>query len=439
MGLYKYHTSNKPHSMALQFFAMSSGLFASFHSNVSAVQPFLLKGINWFGFETETFSPHGLWSQSMDYLLDFLHKNKFNALRVPFSVEFVEKMDVQPPIGIDVYKNPDMHKKTSGQVLDILVQKAKRYGILIMPDMHRMEARGSIPPLWYDDKYPEKRILRAWKTLVSRYKYEPFVFAVDLKNEPHGMARWGGSIPAVNWPAAAQRIANELHRINPKLLIFVEGIAQLQDGFGTWWGGALDGVAKYPIKLKVPNKLVYSPHVYGPDVFGMTYFMSPNFPNNMPGIWTKQWEYVSGKKLGALVIGEWGGWNKAGTKDRTWHLAMSKFLQQKKLGCSTFYWCLNPNGGDTGGLLQDDWKTPVQSKLKLLHNTCPEPTKVPIPSKLAPLPQPQDMNISFPLLTPCDEMLTSEVALCNKEIKSFVANMGLLIPRASPAWPFGRL
>lgn len=25
---------------------------------------------------------------------------------------------------------------------------------------------------------------------------------------------------------------------------------------------------------------------------------------------------------------------------------------------NSFFWCLNPNSGDTGGLLQNDWKTP---------------------------------------------------------------------------------
>ena len=31
-----------------------------------------------------------------------------------------------------------------------------------------------------------------------------------------------------------------------------------------------------------------------------------------------------------------------------------------------FYWCLNPNSGDTGGLLNDDFKTVNNAKLTLL-------------------------------------------------------------------------
>lgn len=32
------------------------------------------------------------------------------------------------------------------------------------------------------------------------------VFAIDLKNEPHGEASWGDSHPATDWNKAAERI-----------------------------------------------------------------------------------------------------------------------------------------------------------------------------------------------------------------------------------------
>ena len=42
----------------------------------------------------------------------------------------------------------------------------------------------------------------------------------------------------------------------------------------------------------------------------------------------------------------------------------------------TFYWCLNPNSGDTGGLLGDDWTTPDEGKLALLARVQPDPSAV---------------------------------------------------------------
>lgn len=40
-----------------------------------------------------------------------------------------------------------------------------------------------------------------------------------------------------------------------------------------------------------------------------------------------------------------------------------------------FYWCLNPNSADTGGLLEDDWLTPTPRKINLTNRAQPNPTK----------------------------------------------------------------
>ena len=344
----------------------------------------MLKGVNWFGFETETFSPHGLWSTSMDYLLDFLKKEKFNAVRLPFSTEFAEKMDTAYPTGIDFSQNPDLQGKKAGQVMDILIRKCRDRGIYVMPDMHRFEGRGQISELWYNERFSERRVIEAWKRIVSRYKNDQTVFAVDLKNEPHGRATWGTGDPKTDWALAAERMGNALLTVNPKLLVFVEGIERTKDHptRTSWWGGSLDQVSRRPIKLKIPNRLVYSPHVYGPDVFYMSYFRDKNFPKNLPAIWTSDWAFIKDKKLGPLVIGEWGGRNEPGSKDREWQTALVSFYEKKGLTCKSFYWCLNPNSGDTKGLLQDDWRTPVRYRLRMAERACPKPTHFGIPSIL---------------------------------------------------------
>ena len=41
-----------------------------------------------------------------------------------------------------------------------------------------------------------------------------------------------------------------------------------------------------------------------------------------------------------------------------------------------FFWCVNPDSGDTGGLLNNDWMTPDNNKLALLQKLVPNPTKV---------------------------------------------------------------
>jgi hypothetical protein len=37
-----------------------------------------------------------------------------------------------------------------------------------MLDMHRLAAAKDIPELWYDQEYPEAKVLEAWRTIVLR-------------------------------------------------------------------------------------------------------------------------------------------------------------------------------------------------------------------------------------------------------------------------------
>lgn len=59
-----------------------------------------------------------------------------------------------------------------------------------------------------------------------------------------------------------------LQAVEPRLLIFVEGVSQncrpILPKYPAFWGGALDSAGDAPVRLSVTSKLVYSPHVYGP-------------------------------------------------------------------------------------------------------------------------------------------------------------------------------
>ena len=61
--------------------------------------------------------------------------------------------------------------------------------------------------------------------------------------------------------------------------------------------------------------------------------------------------------------------------DEVWMNAFGQYLIDIDAK-DTWFWCLNPNSGDTGGLLENDWKTPVYSKLNLLQKVQPNPTKI---------------------------------------------------------------
>ena len=50
---------------------------------------------------------------------------------------------------------------------------------------------------------------------------------------------------------------------------------------GHCWGGNLEGVRRFPVRLAVKNKLVYSPHEYGPGVNDASWFNDKDFPDNL--------------------------------------------------------------------------------------------------------------------------------------------------------------
>jgi len=332
---------------------------------------FVLKGASWFGYETSNNVFHGLWARDYHDLLGFLKNNSFNAIRVPFYLDLV--LNDATPNSINFYKmNTDLQGLTSLQVLDKVIAAAADMGLLIMLDLHSFQAGTFMEDgLWYDASHPESVVLQGWDKLISRYANQWNVIAFDLKNEPW-QTTWGGP-NATDWQAASTRIANHILKSTngSRFLIFVEGTctspACAQNCF---WGENLQGALVTPISISNQKKLVYSPHCYGPSVAVQPYFQDPSFPANMPAIWDTHWGTVSSKTGQATVLGEWGGMLQE--PDTTWLNAFVSYLVGKGL-TSQFFWCLNPDSGDTGGLLNYDWITPVQGKLDLLTKLDPSP------------------------------------------------------------------
>src|ERR1700752_199116 len=64
------------------------GYLRAFHSElVDASSGCLvsLTGVNWFGFETSTFAPHGLWARNWHDMLKQIVQTGFNTIRLPYT------------------------------------------------------------------------------------------------------------------------------------------------------------------------------------------------------------------------------------------------------------------------------------------------------------------------------------------------------------------
>jgi endoglucanase len=343
--------------------------------------PYIIKGVSWFGMETSNCAPHGLWTISLDAGLAQIRSMGFTTVRVPFSNECLASAGTS---SINYAVNPTLANKTPQQVLDTVIRQAAAAGLNVILDRHRPGSAAQ-SELWYTGAYSEARWIADWKKLAKRYQNDPTVIGVDLHNEPHGRACWGCGDAAIDWQAAATRGGNAVLSVNPKLLVLVEGVEKQPNGQSTWWGGGLSGVAAKPVKLNVANRVVYSPHDYPASVFAQKWFGASNYPANLPAVWDANWGYISKRGIAPVLVGEFGSKLETAS-DAQWLKALVGYLHSSKT--SFAYWSFNPNSGDTGGIVADDWVTPQRAKLAalkpLLAGTIP-----PAPPAVAPQPAPK--------------------------------------------------
>lgn len=324
--------------------------------------PVILTGINWFGLETESFAPHGLWARDWKSMLDQIKELGFNTIRLPYSNELFEAAST--PNGINYELNPDLEGLSGLEVMDKIIAGAGERGLRVILDRHRPNSHAQ-SELWYTVEISEERWITDWVMLAERYAGNDTVIGVDLHNEPHGAANWGSGDPATDWRLAAERAGNAILAVNPDLLIIVQGVDEHQ-GDWYWWGGNLIGALEHPVRLDVGDRLVYSSHVYGPGVYPQPWFSDPAFPVNLTAIWDQHWGYLHHEGIAPIIVGEFGGRSVGEDAEGIWQRSLISYLREHDL--SYFYWTLNPNSGDTGGLLLDDWQTVDPQKQELLSS-----------------------------------------------------------------------
>ena len=376
-------------------FAQGAGSWHTAGSQIldSNNQTVRIAGVNWYGFETTDELAHGLWAQDYHTVLSEIKSNGYNVIRIPFSNQMVETPIVPTNFTQSVNGQPantDLVGLNALQILDKIITAAGADGLRVILDNHRSEAGNSNEAngLWYTSSYPESAWINDWKTLATRYQGftdangNPIVIGMDLRNEPHLLANggstgacWTGDTStsgcpvtntAQNWPAAATRAANAILAINSNLLIFVEG-NDCYSGSCGWQGGNLQGVASNPVSLSVANRLVYSAHDYGPNLFAQPWFNSSTTLSSLESIWTKYWAYISMNNTAPVWVGEFGTdnnntdiQNTAAGSQGQWFQSLVTFLQNNP-NLSWTYWALN--GEDSYALLTSQYSG-IQNSLK---------------------------------------------------------------------------
>jgi aryl-phospho-beta-D-glucosidase BglC (GH1 family) len=358
----------------------------------SAGKPVWLTGVNWFGYNASERVFHGLWSANLEQTVKAMAERGINMIRVPISTQLILewKAGQFTPPNVNTYVNPDLVGKNSLQIFDRFLALSKQYGVKVMIDVHSAEAdnSGHIYPVWYKGTITPEQFYQAWEWITARYKNDDTILAMDIKNEPHGKAnetlraKWDNSTDIDNWKHACETASKRILAINPNVLVMCEGneiypkpgktwsspavdANNVSNYYGTWWGGNLRGVRDYPINLGVnQDQLLYSPHDYGPLVWQQPWFY-PGFNKTTlyNDVWYPNWFFIHQENIAPLLIGEWGGFMDGGDNEK-WMVALRDFIVEKRLHQT--FWCLNPNSGDTGGLLLNDWVTWDEAKYTLL-------------------------------------------------------------------------
>jgi len=248
------------------------------------------------------------------------------------------------------------------------------------------------------------------------------IIGIDIFNEPWDYT-WE------DWKTLTEHAYQAINEVNPNILLFVQGIgstANNQDGTPSTftqtphgdmatnpnWGENLYEAGANPPNVP-QDRIVYSPHTYGPSVFVQKMFMDPAQPQcaglegdaagdadcNIvinPTLLRAGWEEHFGylEDMGyTLVVGEFGGnleWpgGAASLRDQArwshvtpgvdaeWQSIFVDYMVEKGIeGC---YWSINPESGDTGGLYGHaydpvsnttgwgEWLDFIQAKTQLL-------------------------------------------------------------------------
>lgn len=375
-------------------------------------QEIQLRGISHFGFNTPILQPQYLWAMGWKQQIAQIKSLGFNAIRVPFVPDTLyNTTPINQLSHIDAALNPELIGKTPLQALDLWMAEADRQGLYVLLDFHSVSAQ-RLYPTWFisnpadfglthnKQAYSKDNWTRDLGFVAKRYAKLPHFFAIDIYNEPNGIVRWGAGdknsrSPENFWKPAAESAAAAVLEANPNLMVFVQGINGNFDGRGKSnlamnWGEDFQAQAYEPLAI-ANDKLVLSPHTYGPDVYVKSSFGAANFPANLAADWETLFGQFS--SIHPVVVGEWGGKYGQGTggqADMTWQNTFVDYLVSKGIR-SSFYWSYTPNSGDTGGIL-DEALVPRQDKLALLRrhwgaapvSTPPAPPAAPAPAMSPP-------------------------------------------------------
>ncbi|CAL5222694.1 g5095 [Coccomyxa viridis] len=387
--------------------------------------PVVLKGLNWFGFETSATMVAGLWAGSSSLTQDFktvvwrMRLLGFNAVRLPFSFKVLfnygpnyistycsavgtaylaqsttapgfstpSNNPPQPPQGtprgtVSSSCNSDVPSQATYQRFLFVVRYLTANGFYVVLD-NQFNADASA-------KQMTGQWLQWWRQVLSDViadQHSRNQVMVDLLNEPDSQYwRWEDVGPVY------LEAMDALHQISPTTLFLIEGTGQSWSGAMCWGDGFITDRKKIdasgmsdpnPFFLQLITKpyvynVVIAPHYYPPSISHSTAcYTGTCLYERM----TLSFGYLN--KMGykgyvfPIVIGEAGSRYTDGNDISMLH-DMAQYLNNQGAANDgkhnpiphLFWWAWNSNSADTGGLVTEpNWDQIIWPKIKYLSSS----------------------------------------------------------------------
>lgn len=320
-----------------------------------------LASVNWYGASDELFIPSGLDIQHRDVIAQTIRRLGFNSVRLPYADEMVlTNPKIHPHL---LAANADLVGLRALAIFEAVVNSLTDAGLAVIVNNHITHATwccGADPcdGLWYNDYLPsplcrirqsEEQWMDNWLKIMTPHVDNPLVIGADLRNEVRAL--WG-TLSWDRWASAAERAGNMLLRLRPDWLIIVGGLGSQN---------FLDGVRKRPVRLVVPDRVVYSSHVYAWSGWGSREgrYAKRSYESFAKSM-RENWAYLVEENIAPVWVGEFGCPHTPGEGDAHYWNNLMRFL--KEVDADFAYWAVNPrkpkdNAEETYSLVEDDWQT----------------------------------------------------------------------------------
>ena len=343
---------------------------------------FKLKSVNWYGAHEASEVVGGLHKQPLINIVNLIKRGGFTSVRLTYSNKMLHNTNSIDPHRVKA--NPELIGKTPFQIFDVVVKALTDAGIVVILNNHTTLSEWccgyDYNGLWHHP-YAQSTTdwIKDWVMLAEHYKSNPLVAGFDLRNEVRTTRYYNTYIPVFpnwglgdknDWKLAATQAGNEIHRINPKLLIIIEGINWFGVPMINGYRPLLAPIKDNPIKLRVEHKLVYEIHNYsytGPKHIGDSRVSRGQLryadmdKKLLYETFDREFGYVvKGKEpyTAPVWLGEFGiSSANVGEKEKAWWHNLADYLIDNEIGFA--YWALNSEKGDGStegyGLVNEDW------------------------------------------------------------------------------------